>query len=455
MKIEKKSIMQLTYMSSASVLIKDEDSTLLTDPWFVDGEFYGSWYNYPPCTIKFDELENIDGIYISHIHPDHFSVKTLKKMNKHIPIFIHKFHADFLKNAIERLGFNVIEVEHNKRINIKDNLNLRILASDDCDPSLCMKYFGCGIAEKTLGSTTIDTLCAIDNNEQVIINTNDCPFPLAEKTATKIKNSYNHINFLLFGYSSATAFPQCFELSSDELENSQKEIVQKFLSQGESYINLFQPDFYMPFAGRYVLGGEKSNLEKKRAKIELDDAFDYFSNSSTINHELHKGVILNQDSIFDLTTGKSNQKYIPVDKEQKRNYVQAHLLKSKYDYETDKFPSLEDFLVLIPKCFERFDAKRKQLNFSSNTQIFITLPENKMLRIPSNGEAHQIISKKNIEEFDRYLVIITDFRLLLRIMSGPKFAHWNNAEIGSHLEFIRKPNIYERALFYCLNFFHI
>ena len=94
-------------------------------------------------------------------------------MNKHIPIFIHKFHADFLKNAIERLGFNVIEVEHNKRINIKDNLNLRILASDDCDPSLCMKYFGCGMAEKTLGSTTIDTLCAIDNNEQVIINTND------------------------------------------------------------------------------------------------------------------------------------------------------------------------------------------------------------------------------------------------------------------------------------------
>ena len=103
--------MKIKYLSSASVLIQDEDSSILTDPWFVDGEFYGSWHNYPPCTINFDELEKIDGIYISHIHPDHFSVKTLKKMKKNIPIFIHKFHADFLKRGIERLGFNVIEVE--------------------------------------------------------------------------------------------------------------------------------------------------------------------------------------------------------------------------------------------------------------------------------------------------------------------------------------------------------
>ena len=446
--------MQLTYMSSASVLIKDQDSTLLTDPWFIDGEFYGSWCNYPPCTIKFDELENIDGIYVSHIHPDHFSVKTLEKMNKRIPIFIHKFHADFLKKAIERLGFNVIEIEHDNRVNIKDNLNIRILAADNCDPSLCMKYFGCGIAEKTFGSTTIDTLCAIDNNDEVIININDCPFPIAESSALKIKNHYNHINFLLFGYSSATAYPQCFELSRNELEVSQKEIVQKFLTQGESYINLFKPDFYMPFAGRYVLGGKKSELENKRAKIELEDALYYFKNSTNINQNLHKGIILNQDSIFDLTGGKSNRKYIPVDKEEKRHYIETHLSAKKYDYEDDNYPSLDDLLTLIPKCFERFETKRNQLNFSSKTQIFITLPENKMLNISADGKSPKIIARKNLEEYEQYLAIETDHRLLSRLMRGPKFAHWNNAEIGSHLKFIRKPNVYERGLFYCLNFFH-
>lgn len=446
--------MKIKYLSSASVLIQDNDSSILTDPWFVDGEFYGSWNNYPPCTVNLNELENIDGIYISHIHPDHFSVKTLKKMNKTIPVFIHKFHADFLKRGIERLGFNVIEVEHNARINIKNNLHIRILAADNCDPSLCLKYFGCGIAEKTFGSTTIDTLCAIDNDNEVIINTNDCPFQIAEVSASKIKNYYKKINFLLFGYSSATAYPQCFELSNDELQKSQEEIVKKFLSQGESYINLLKPDFYMPFAGRYVLGGKNSNLEKRRAKIELEDALDYFQNSPIIDHTLQKGLILNQNSIFDITSGESDQKYIPIDKEKKNYYIETELLTRKYDYENDEYPKLDDFINLIPKCHERFESKRNQLNFSSNTKILIHLPENKILLLHPNDSPPEIIQKQNTENFNQFLSVKTDFRLLYRLMRGPQYAHWNNAEIGSHLEFSRKPNIYERGLFYCLNFFH-
>ena len=187
--------MQLTYLSSAAVLIKDQDSSILCDPWFIDGEYYGSWCHYPPCTIKLDELNNVDGIFITHIHPDHFSVKTLEKMNKQIPIFIHKFHYDFLKKSIENLGFNVVEVEHDKRVNVKKNLNIRILAADNCDPRLCFKYFGCGIAEKVFGSTTIDTLCAIDNGDEVIVNTNDCPFLIAKDSALKIKKHYKKINF--------------------------------------------------------------------------------------------------------------------------------------------------------------------------------------------------------------------------------------------------------------------
>jgi len=441
-------------MSSASVLIKDQDSTLLTDPWFIDGEFYGSWYNYPPCIINLKDFDDIDGIYISHIHPDHFSEKTLEKMNKHIPIFIHKFHADYLKRAIERLGFNVVEVEHDKSVNIKGNLNIRILAADNCDPSLCLKYYGCGLAEKTFGSTQVDTLSAVENGEQVIVNTNDCPFQIAERSALKIKNRYNHINYLLFGYSSASSYPQCWQLSRNEVENSQKDIVQRFLSQGELYINLFKPDYYMPFAGRYTLGGKLSNIENKRAKIDLEDALDYFKNSSEINHDLHQGVILNQNSSFDLSNGKSDQPYNPIDKEEIQHYIEDIVSKKKYDYEYDENPSLDELLSLIPKSFERFEKKRKQLNFSTKTQVFISLPENKVLCFSGDGQEPKVIPKTFIQENNQYLFIETDFKLLLRLLRGPQLAHWNNAEVGSHLMFKRKPNVYERGLFYCLNYFH-
>jgi len=44
--------------------------------------------------------------------------------------------------------------------------------------------------------------------------------------------------------------------------------------------------------------------------------------------------------------------------------------------------------------------------------------------------------------------------LLYRILRGPKYGHMNNAEGGSHIEFTRKPEIYERKLYYSMNFFH-
>ena len=44
--------------------------------------------------------------------------------------------------------------------------------------------------------------------------------------------------------------------------------------------------------------------------------------------------------------------------------------------------------------------------------------------------------------------------LLKRILMGPKYGHWNLAEGGSHIRFYREPDIYERGIHYCMNYFH-
>ena len=49
----------------------------------------------------------------------------------------------------------------------------------------------------------------------------------------------------------------------------------------------------------------------------------------------------------------------------------------------------------------------------------------------------------------------TDPRLLRWLLKGPRYAHWSNAEIGSHIQYMRRPNIYERGLYYVLSSFHI
>ena len=86
-----------------------------------------------------------------------------------------------------------------------------------------------------------------------MVNTNDCPYELSKFSAKEIKQQYDEIDMLLIGYGGAGPYPQCFKMKNEEKILEAKKKSQEFLTQGEQYINLFQPKFYMPFAGRYTL----------------------------------------------------------------------------------------------------------------------------------------------------------------------------------------------------------
>ena len=83
--------MKIKLFRSATLGINTKDYNLLTDPWLTDGEYYGSWCHFPYYDLKknIKEINSYNGIYISHIHPDHCSETTLKSIDKSIPIYIH------------------------------------------------------------------------------------------------------------------------------------------------------------------------------------------------------------------------------------------------------------------------------------------------------------------------------------------------------------------------------
>lgn len=446
--------MKLQFLSSACVKIIHNDTKLLCDPWLVDGEYYGAWAHYPPYNFNEKDFDDIDFIYISHQHPDHFSTKTLKNFSKKIPIFIHRYHYKFLKNMIEELGFQVTELNHNERFHLKNNLHLNILAADNCNPELCYKYFGCGVQEKPTGSTYNDTMCVVDNNSQVIVNTNDCPFPLANTTANIIKNQYEKINLLLVGYNSAGPYPQCFKMDKEKYLQEKNVVRNKFFNYAENYINLFKPQYFLPFAGRYVLSGKNHGLNNLRATVELEEAYEYFSKSSQIDHKLSSCLILNSNSIFDLDTNLSDKQYISINISEKEKYIKNILSKVQYDYEINSFPSFNEIEKLCKKSYIKFESARKNINFSSNTNLLLQLPNEKYLLLHFNGQEYEIINKIELSKISNYVKINLDSRLLKLLLMGPKYANWNNCEIGSHLFFDRNPDIYENGIYYCLNFFH-
>lgn len=444
--------MKVTYIQSATVIVENKGTKILCDPWFTDGEYYGSWAQYPPYQFDSKFFQDIDYIYVSHIHPDHCSKKTLSLLNKKIPILIHKFPTDFLKKYLENCGFEVIELTHNKKTPLKNGLNINIIAADNCDPAICGNLFGCEMDKANLGTNQIDTLCVFDNEEEVIVNVNDCVYEMVKWFAPKIKEMYKNIDMLLVGYTGASAYPHCYELEKLELQKEAKKKEELRLNDAVNYIKLFEPKYFLPFAGRFVLAGKLVDLNSNRGEPELETAFNYLIEK--IDQRKSKGFLLNPNSTFDISSGKASEPFTPINLEQKSEYVKNTLSKIKFTYENENEIPINKIKELIPTAYDRFEKVRKKLNFTTETIILIEISKNELIKISCKGEGYKIINKEESKKIEKFIKLSLDNRLLYWILLGPQKAHWNNADIGSHIRWKRIPNIYERGLYYCLNFFH-
>ena len=443
--------MKIQYLQNAAVIIENEGEKILCDPWLVDGCYYGSWYHYPKFDFKPEEFDDVNYIYISHIHPDHFDIRTLEILKKDIPVLIHEFPEKFLKRNIEKIGFKVIELPNNKRTKL-DKTWINVLAADNCDPEICSRVFGCNFDNKNFGTNQIDTMSVIDNDNQVIVNTNDCPFEIGEFTARIVKESYKKIDLLMVGYTGASDYPITYDLDLETKASEANKKKIKRLKDAIDYIQIIDPKYYLPFAGRYVLGGKLSTLTKFKGESKLDEGYQYIKNSLKNNKNI--GIILNSKSYFDIDDGEASTSYIPEDPGERKQYILDVLSLKKMDYEDDMKPELNEIISLISKSFERFERHRKQINYSTDTKIIIFLDSENLLVIPVIGQKYELVKSNSFVFPEKYLYVKMDLKLLKRILQGPQYAHWDNACIGCHISWKRVPNVYDMSLMYCLKFFH-
>ena len=269
--------MKITKFGSATVLIETNGIKILCDPWLTDGIYYGSWCNYPPIDLDLCDFSDVDYIYVSHVHPDHFDPKTMALLDKSVPVLIHRYHKKFLKFNIERLGFTVIELDNGISFDLSQSTQISIFAADDCNPEICGRMFGC-ISDIESGSSQLDSLCVVTDGEHTLINTNDCPYPIASKTLERIKTIHPVIDFALVGYTSASLFPHCMMDYSSEKRQIEKEKTRKVgLSNGLNTLKVLKPRFYMPFAGTYIIGGREYYKNESLPMVEVQEAVAYFN----------------------------------------------------------------------------------------------------------------------------------------------------------------------------------
>ena len=259
------------------------------------------------------------------------------------------------------MGFKVFELSHNEEFILGGDFKIKILAADDCRPEICGKSFGCIQEKVELGSNWIDSMCLVYDKEYCILNTNDCPFEMSKDTLELVKDQ-KEIDLLLVGYAGAGPYPQCFpKLNRLELAEQKKN---QFYNQTLKFLKFVNPKYYMPFAGRYILSGNLTKLNKYRGVDEPEDAVSYLSSKTRV-----KPILLNSEQEFSLVTEKSSKTYEPVDSVQKELYIKK-ITNMKFDFESDEYPLRSKIHDLLLCAFRRF-SKAIKTSKSVLVQVYI------------------------------------------------------------------------------------
>jgi UDP-MurNAc hydroxylase len=443
--------MRVFQYSPTTFLVEAKDTRILIDPWLEDGEYFGAWAHFPPPDPDRYASLGADYIYVSHIHPDHCSLLTLTKLDRSIPVLIHRYDGQFLKRTIEQLGFEVRELPHGVRTELHNGVAINILAADDCNPEICGRIIGCSLPHSSRGSTQIDSLCVIDDGSCVVVNTNDCQYSVARSLLPRIRAFYRRIDLLIVGYTGAGPYPQCFpDLSAEQAAIAGRRKQQAFLEQGVNYIKDLAPRLVIPAAGSYVLAGRLAGLDELRSAPELSDAVTYFAEKTSEIGSAFR--LLNEGLSLDVVSGETSADYLAPSVRERRKYRDEYLSRRALDYEDDKAPGDGDIERMLTSAFNRFKAKRASWDVKSSTTILIAFGSSTRACLDMASDTLSFTDKRVVEA--PLLEIGVDRRLLGRLLSGPQWAHWDNAEIGSHLTFRRSPDLYERSLYQLIHYLH-
>ena len=76
----------IKFINHASVIVSDGSISVLSDPWYTGDVFHKGWHLVHETNDQEVEkiLNEVTHIWISHEHPDHFSIEFFKKFAQKI-----------------------------------------------------------------------------------------------------------------------------------------------------------------------------------------------------------------------------------------------------------------------------------------------------------------------------------------------------------------------------------
>ena len=421
--------MKLQFISNACCIVESNNGTkILSDPWLNDGVF-DSWCHFHKLKTTWADLQSVDAVYISHVHSDHLDERFFQ-FPKNTPMIVLDHGMNFLHNNLNRLGYtNLFKVKNGETASFKD-FKVTLFA-----PFSGNNYF----EENTKIGNLIDSAIVYESDGQKIFNANDNA-PNTD-SCKELKERFGSFDLSMMNYNAAGPYPSCFSnLNDEEKILEQNKILERNINYLYENLKILNSKYFMPFAGAYVLGGKLSYKNRYLGTMTWDKCIEMLNKKDNIIGTDY--IALNEGTSFDLSTGLPDQEYQPIDENEVKLYIDSSLSKLKYSYESDEMPSQLKLYNDINASILAMNERLERINFVPDMNVFIEvfdkeLPIFEVSKTQSNGT----------------LKCSMDPRLLRRILD--RNTHWNNAQVGCHIEFIRTPNYYSPDIHTALAFFHL
>ncbi len=424
--------------------IENKDLRLLIDPWLNTAN-EGSWAGSKSGDkLIFKSLNNkeVDFIYISHLHTDHFDQKFLidlkKNQKKKFKFIIKRFKDNRLKNYIINCGFKkefIIDLDEFEILNLNKKSKFVILPQESSSntPSHYIKY-------------DLDTSCVFIDENVRLYNQVDNPYSLADikRVMKKLKKKIDiKFDLAFIPYCAASEYPQSF-INLNRIKEKNNIIssrLKKFINIGKN-INC---KTVIPAGGSYLLDNIFSNLNKYLA----------VPNFKTIKNIFEK----NKPKNFSIVD--TNKFYFLANK---------HTIKLKENFYSDQFKSKlssNKKNISYNKIKDNFSLKKIQetlMTLEKNMPDFKkNLYDKTASEIEMNIWPRQPVLIKNLKKKDadlkhkvffnkrkkRKLKIHIYYKLLLGVINNK--VSWN--EVQNHCLYERQPNIYDPDTVMWLNLY--
>jgi hypothetical protein len=142
----------LTLVNHASVLIKGEKQSVLTDPWYEGEAFHRGWrllHENKEGEIDY-VLNNTKFIWVSNERPDHLSLRFFTKyqariIDNKIVVLFQRTKDKRVINFLKARGFESLELPSGEPFALEDRFTIRVVKDGFYDSALLVNVAGIDI----------------------------------------------------------------------------------------------------------------------------------------------------------------------------------------------------------------------------------------------------------------------------------------------------------------------